>query len=55
MNTTTTLNFTLTLDEANQVLLALSKEPYGQVAGLVSNLQGQAQKQLSSSQPITEA
>lgn len=40
------LSFEFTLDESNMVLTALSKAPYEQVAGLIANMQQQAQPQL---------
>lgn len=39
-------NFELTLDEANQVLAALGKGPFEQVAGLIGKIREQAQPQL---------
>ena len=40
------LKFELSLDEANIILSALGKGPFDQVAGLINNLQQQAQPQL---------
>lgn len=39
-------NFELTLDEANQVLAALGKGSFEQVAGLIGKIRDQAQPQL---------
>ena len=41
-----TLNFQLTLDEANQVLNALGRLPYIEVHDLILKLQQQAKSQL---------
>jgi hypothetical protein len=40
------LKFELKLEEANLILAALAKAPYEQVAGLITNMQQQAQPQL---------
>ena len=40
------MNFELTVDEANLILGALAKLPYEVSAGLINNLQTQAQGQL---------
>lgn len=44
-----TFTFTLTENEANLVLQALADVPYKISAGLISNLQSQANKQINSS------
>ena len=41
------LNFTLTVDETNLVLNALGSMPYAQVVKLISNIQQQAEAQLT--------
>lgn len=41
------LKFTLTVDEANLVLAALSNLPFHQVAGLIGNLKLQAEQQMT--------
>jgi len=41
------LNFTFTADEANVVLNALASQPYNQVVKLISNIQQQAEAQLT--------
>jgi hypothetical protein len=40
------MNFELTVDEANVILLGLSKLPYEASAGVIQTLQTQAQGQL---------
>jgi hypothetical protein len=45
------IKFDLTIDEANLVLMALAKQPFEQVAGLMNKLQGQAREQLPQQAP----
>lgn len=44
------MNFTLTTEQANLILHALSQLPYATSAGLISELQQQAQPQLAAKQ-----
>ena len=51
------LTFTLTIEEANTILTALSKLPFEAVSGLIPKLQSQAQAQLSppqSAEPLED-
>jgi hypothetical protein len=45
------IKFDLTIDEANLVLMALAKQPFEQVVGLMNKLQGQAKDQLPQQNP----
>jgi hypothetical protein len=49
------LNFELKLEEANLILAALAKAPYEQVAGLIANMQQQAQPQLPALEAAAKA
>lgn len=49
------LKFELKLEEANLILAALAKAPYEQVAGLIRNLQEQAQPQLPALEAAAKA
>lgn len=42
----TTIKYEMTIDQANIVMEALARMPFGQVASLVNELQKQAQAQL---------
>ena len=42
----TELTFTLTLEEANQILDALGQQPFKQVFGLIGKIQQQASNQM---------
>ncbi|MCW3083827.1 MAG: hypothetical protein JWP12_1193 [Bacteroidetes bacterium] len=46
------LKFTLTLDETNLILKSLGRMPYGEVFGLVSKIQQQANSQLMNSEKL---
>ena len=46
------LNFTLTVDETNVVMNALASQPYSQVVKLISNIQQQAEAQLTPPEKI---
>lgn len=52
MNENKTLQITLTLTEANQILEALGNLPFRQVYQLISKIQHQAEAQLQSSESI---
>lgn len=45
------LKFTLTVEETNKVLVALSNMPYSQVAGLIAKVQEQAKAQEGEQKP----
>lgn len=47
----TPVTITLSLDKVNNVLGALSAQPYQQVAGLIAEIQLQASTQLKAAQP----
>lgn len=49
-----TLNFSLTLKEANTVLASLSKMPYETVVDIITKIQNQAIPQLKPEQKSTE-
>lgn len=49
------IKFELTIEEANIILMALSKAPYEQVAKVISKLQEQAQSQLSQAPEAAQA
>lgn len=42
------INLSLTIEEINQILTALGKQPYEDVFQLIGNIQDQAQTQLQS-------
>lgn len=42
MDETTMLNFSLSIEDANKVLTALSSRPYSEVHELISNIMSQA-------------
>ena len=42
------LKFEVSMEEANLLIAALAKQPFESVAGLITKLQQQAEKQLSS-------
>lgn len=43
------INLSLTLDEINTILIALSEGPYQKVAGVISKVEAQAKAQLEES------
>jgi hypothetical protein len=45
------ITWTLTVDQANQVMAAVAKQPFEQVADLIVELRNQAQEQLKAQQP----
>lgn len=49
-----TLDFKLTVDEANTILGALGNLPYVQAVNIITKLQAQAQEQLVAKEKTTE-
>ena len=49
------LKFGLSIEEANLILVSLSKAPYEQVAGLITKLREQAQPQVAAAEAAAQA
>lgn len=51
---TISINLNITLADVNGILTGLAQLPYGQVAGLIQNIQGQAEAQVKAQQVPSE-
>lgn len=48
------LNLTLSVDDTNKILNALSVQPYKDVNGIILKIQSQANEQLKAKEPTTQ-